>query len=232
MTRTRVATSNLQAHMALFKVARSVRKVKRTQHPDLWGFQEIGGLHKWLTIRAVLGHRYAGARLKGDASATPVAWNRKRYRLECKFKWHLSDPTNVGRAGAGPKVLRGKAATVVVLWDRKLRKHVVLVNAHLAPSPWLNPARSELHSAQVQRLAELADRLRDAHPRADLYFVGDDNTTDRERLRPLQQRGLLLGHDVRTHGKHALDRIASNVPHRGLIAVSTDSDHDTLVGTF
>lgn len=227
-----VATSNLQAHMRLTRVARSVRKVKRLARPDLWGFQEIGGRHKWLLIRVVLGHRYAGARLGGDAAEVPVAWRRRRFRLVRKFAWHLSDPTPVGHAGPGPARLRGKSATVVVLLDRRSNKHVVLFNDHLAPSPQMGGQRAVLHGEQVLREAALVKWIKAKYPDADVFDVGDKNARDANLLKPVAEAGLHLGPNVPTHGPHAYDRIISNVPHRMFHAIRTFSDHDTLVGKF
>lgn len=229
---TTVATTNLQAHMALWKVARSVRKVRRKAHPDLWDFQEIGGLHKWALIRTTLGVRYAGHRFPGEGSATPIAWHRRRYRRRHFIVWHLSDPTDVGASGAGPRVLRGKNAVGVVLDDRRTGKTVVIVNAHLAPSPWLDSARDHLHSEQVTNLSLLVDFTKKHYPGADLFFAGDWNTTQRNRFTLLEHSGLILGPDVPTHGAHALDRIASTLPRKDAYTIPNDSDHDALIGRY
>jgi len=227
-----VATANLQAHMPLVKVAGSVLKLRNGAHPDLVCFQEVGGVRKWATIRAALGHHYTGHRDGGEAAEVPIAWRRHRYKVERLGDWHLSDPTNVGARGAGPRVLRGKKAPFVVLDDARRVHPTIVVNAHLAPSPWLNKDRSNLHHEQVSRLAELADFFDQHYPKADLFFCGDWNTTDRWRLMPLVQAGLNLGKDVPTHGKHALDRIASTLPHKGMWTIPNDSDHDALIGRF
>lgn len=232
MRRITVATSNLQAHMSLFRVARSVRKVKRLAHPDLWGFQEIGGIHKWLLIRATLGRHYAGARLRGPAAEVPVAWDRRRFRLVRKLKWHLSDPQRVGRRGPGPSTLRGKSATVVVLQDRRSHQLVVLFNDHLAPSPQMGGERAALHEAQVEREAELVKWIKHHYRHARIFDVGDKNARKVSLLAPVMNAGLEPGPFVPTHGIHAYDRILSNAHHRVMHAIPTDSDHDTLVGKF
>lgn len=227
-----LVTMNLQAHMALWKVARSVRKVVRLGHPHLLAFQEIGGVHKWLLIRTALGRRYAGLRLRGDASATPVAWRRSRFHLRAKRAWPLSGETRVGKAGAGPSVLRAKAATVAVLWDRFQHVYVILVNVHLAPQPDLNEARGQLSEQQIEGLVALKHWADETYPGCVILMPGDFNIVDRQRLQPLVDAGMHIGRDVADHGRHALSRILSNVVHRGMHTIQDLSDHDALAGRF
>lgn len=229
---TTVATSNLQAHMALGLVAASVHHVKHEEDPDIWGFQEIGGVVKATRMRIALGHKNRLIRRHGSSAECPIAFNRKRYRLEKVLTWHLSDSENVGKEGAGPTTLRAKDALVLVLWDKHLHRHVVVANAHLAPSPTLNEARAELHAQQVDRLVALYQWVKQNYPHAVVFFLGDWNAWQRFRLRPLENAGLHLGLDVPTHGKHPYDRIASNEPGQGERAITTHSDHKTLVRHF
>lgn len=216
----RVVTANIQANMPTWKVVADLRRILKLGKPDVIGFQEIGGVVRAMAMRVFLAaHGYGWIQFVGNnRESVPMAYRRKRLRKVRAGSWFLSDATDVGPRGAGPRVLREKHATWAVLQDRIIDVAGLFVNFHLAPSIYLEP-RAKVHAEQVYALADLSARYGDLSR----CFMGDCNTASPKRLAPLLATGLHMGADVPTHGHNsAIDRILTDV----------DGERSTLPGHF
>lgn len=226
MTRIRLATHNLQARMRLRDTLHDTSALL-AEGPHVVGWQEIGGVHRWLAMAAVCvshGLRPSGVRLLDQ----PTAWRRDRLKRVQRIRWELSPETKVRKRGAGPRRLRQKHATGGVYKVRKTGDLVAVVDVHLAPSVRY-PERDRLHRQQVERLCALVEHLRHIYPAVTIAIGGDWNTTDRDRLLPLIRLGLLPGPEVPTHGRHAIDRWLTDGKARGHRTIRSRSDHRPLI---
>jgi endonuclease/exonuclease/phosphatase family metal-dependent hydrolase len=226
----RVITCNLQANQRRWRYVSDARKIKK-QRPDVVCLQEVGGSFKARAIRAAFGLRYRMVRPKGPASAVPILFRRRKYRLLDVRRWHLSDETFVGRPGAGPATLREKEATWITLRVKSTGKIEHHASCHLAPSIYLD-VREELHEEQVQNLAKLSDAMHKKNPKSDRYIAGDFNTDDDAHLRVLREAGLDAGREIKTHRHGPLDHIFSDQDGRRSKLGNLYTDHDALIGDF
>lgn len=223
----RIVSVNLQAKPKRGDDAHDLGKILAAGRPDVLALQEIGGRIRALFIKARL--RRAGMRTWTGAIPTPLAW-RSDWELLAKGSHHLSDRTDVGPAGPGPKVLRAKNARWVLLRDPATGQVHFVMNSHLAPSPQMNDARDELHDQQVEAMGAKLAAVKDENSDAKRHAVGDWNTPDRSRLAPITDAGLQLGGRVPTHGPvRQLDYVASDLPGRRSTIRGLRTDHSAIV---
>lgn len=214
----RVATYNVYARLAAAKAGADLRNL--LSEVDVAAFQEFGSSEDRRQLNAIDGFDNR----RGKDISLPIAWRTSEFKYLDSGSFFLSDATDVGRAGAGPRVLKRKDAFWVKLKHRKSRRVFVFVNSHLAPSIYLD-VRYDLHDAQTDRLVELSKKFRFAN----LIMLGDYNVdflNDKARRDPkmpvlkfatrrIVSTFATLGKPgVGTHGKRLIDYVWYRVRNR------------------
>ena len=151
----------------------------------------------------------------------------------------LSDPTFVGKKGAGPSVIGQKWVTSARWRSFQLNRTVTVGGVHLVPTVHL-PRRDKLHEQQV---AKAAQWVRDV-PRGLVFLAGDFNAehkhpnlaplADENMGRPMQSNHMLLGEKptlkrraidhVFSQRREAVRAVSHRVTHKGLY-----TDHALVV---
>lgn len=229
----RAASLNIQAGLNTEQSISDLRKAVN-ENPDAIAFQEIGGEYRAAAMKAELNKSgYDFLRLDGPAQATPVAWKDSRWNKVDHMSWFLSERTFVRVPGAGPRWLEAKEATVVILKSTQGHGKVIFISAHLCPQPELNRERNELHTAQVERLVKLVEKLKGDYPGAEIVLAGDTNTEEEFRYDSLVAAGLTLSPFVKTHKNGALDHVASTMTPGYTYAIGgLHTDHKLLISNL
>lgn len=140
------------------------------------------------------------------ASSVPILWNPAAVKRLNTDTWAATPPTNTGRLGVGPNVVKAK------VWN-KVRFEIdgevdlLFVNGHGPASIWA-PKRRRLAERWV---AELADRLEHREravdgDQVDVLVVMDGNAKPTDRLwRPLRDLGMEQHTMHPTHGQRVID---------------------------
>lgn len=219
----RAVASNLQAKPSPGDDLNDTGRILAAD-PDVIGHQEIGGIARALFLKG----RYLlkGMTLWATAIPTPIAWPTA-WEVVAKGKEQLSGRVK-NESHIGPKVLRAKRAPWVLLREPGGVMHFVM-NAHLAPDPAKNHV---VHAQQVDALAAKLAAVAAENPAVKRTLLGDLNTNDRSRLKPITDLGLQLGRRTADHGNHQLTYIASDLPGDRSLIGGMRSDHKAVLANL
>lgn len=225
---TTVATWNVGDGPDGIKARGLVKLVK--QGADIIGLQECGDRRDLL---AEFCERTGWQGWLGDgspgAASVPILWNPKAVRARVTGTTPATQPTKVGRPGAGPSTMKAKVWNRVRFGEGDHHGPFVVINGHIVPSVYL-PARRRLARQQIDVLAEMVERRKGRVP---VVAVGDFNMRPGHPLtRPLRDVGMVQHNDRPTHGRRVIDHTWT-LGRRGHVSVlEMPSDHNAVLLTI
>ncbi len=164
---------------------------------------------------------------KHGAPSVPILWNPKTVRASGFGTREATPATHVGRAGAGPSVMKPK------VWNH-IRfvgggTVLVVINGHVVPSVYL-PKRRELARKHLAVLADMVE-WRARLDRA-VVAVGDFNMRPRNPLtKPLRKLGMTQRTKAPTHGRRTIDHVWTLDVDGSVTVLEMPSDHNAALLT-
>lgn len=169
----RIVTYNTEAGLKVpVAVADFARLLKRK--PDIITLQEMASAKKRRQIR----EQYLDCETctydgylpqPPTPGSTPVIWNSDRFRLLGARTVKVTEPTYVGKRGAGPSTIRSKYINWVRLRDLVTGRAINVLNNHLVPSvqggkggPNNNKRRVAIYRKHMEALSALVYRIHQA----------------------------------------------------------------------
>lgn len=202
----KVATWNVGDGIDAVKVHGLVKL--RKHGADVIGLQECGDRGRMIDqfCDRTGWHAWLGDGSPG-ASSVPILWNPRTVHATHTGTRDATDPTNTGRKGAGPDVVKAK------VWN-KVRFEVddaddLVINGHGPASIWW-PPRLTLAKRYVAELADLVEHREEpiADNRVDVIAVMDGNAKPTHRLwQPLRELGMVQRTHEPTHGRRTIDLV-------------------------
>jgi hypothetical protein len=176
---------------------------------DIIGLQEAGDREKMIKHWC---HDHGWHLWLGEgpgASSVPIIWNPEVVKRLNTDTWPATPPTNTGRLGVGPSMVKAKVWNKVrfEILDDQDPTDLLFVNGHGPASVWA-PKRRRLAEDWV---GELADRLEHRErsiddDQADVLVVMDGNAKPGDRLWvPLRQLGMHQHTHDPTKGGRTID---------------------------
>lgn len=195
-SRVRVITYNAGAKLRP-STAMSDMRALMAKAPDIVTLQEMASAKKRKRIRekyidcydCVWGANMPGPPVPGE---TPVLYRTDRFDLVESGSVKVTDPTYVGKAGAGPSTINAKYVNWVRLTDKRTGRAVYVLNNHTVPSVQGRSggpnqrARKRL-SIYRKHMSGLQNLVRDiSENRWGLVFVTGDLNVNYRRDREIQ----------------------------------------------
>lgn len=158
------------------------------------------------------------------ASSVPILWNPKVVTARVKGTNPATKPTNAGKRGAGPNVVKAKVWQRVRFTEGK--RAVVVINGHLPASLYL-PGRRRLGKRMI---AVLADMVRQRKGKVSVIAVGDFNSKPSSSLlNPLRKLGMTQRTHAPTHGRRTIDLVWTLGVGGVVEVIGMPSDHRAVV---
>ena len=137
-TRLRIVTYNAGAKLDPDTAMQDLAKLM-AKDPDVIALQELASPDKRRAIRetyidcegCVWGANMPGPPVPGE---TPVLYRTDRFELKGSGSVQVTEPTYVGKAGAGPSTINAKFVNWVHLSDLRSGRPVYVLNNHTVPS--------------------------------------------------------------------------------------------------
>lgn len=137
-TRLRIVTYNAGAKLAVDTALQDLAKLM-AKDPDVIALQEMASPEKRRAIRelyvdcegCVWGANMPALPVPGE---TPVLYRTDRFELKDYGSVQVTEPTYVGKAGAGPSTINAKFVNWVRLSDLRSGRPVYVLNNHTVPS--------------------------------------------------------------------------------------------------
>ena len=200
-----IATYNVQAKLSPRRVVRDLRRLAETG-VDVIALQEMGSRERRDAVRRRLldcrtCHFNAYLPDRSARGATPVLYRSWKFDIRRAGSTQVSEPTFVGRRGAGPATITAKYVTRVTLRERRTGRLLHVLNNHAVPSVqdrdgrpnWDHRRRIALYRKHMLALKALVSRLR--APGEGVFVTGDLNVNFRRdrveqaRLFPYRKMG-------------------------------------------
>ncbi len=161
------------------------------QDPDVVALQEVASAEKRQLIRETYiqceGCLWAGFMpLPAVPGGTPLLYRADRFSLLASGSEQVTEPTFVGKRGAGPSTIRAKFVNWVRLRDLRTGRPVHVLNNHTVPSVqgasggpnYSNPERLKIYRRHMAGLQDLVEGFSQQY-RGFVLVVGDLNVNYR-----------------------------------------------------